>query len=65
MSGDVTFASAALGHLCKTSVARVIFDELSARAVRGFVASYDIALVCIGLGWNEQAFEYLSQAYKE
>ena len=69
MSGDVTFASAALGHLYgtagKTREARVIFDELTARSVRGFVSSYDIALVCIGLGWNDQAFEYLSQAYKE
>jgi TolB-like protein/DNA-binding XRE family transcriptional regulator len=69
MSGDVTFASAALGHLYgtagKTSEARVIFNELSARSKRGFVPSYDIALVCTGLGWTDQAFEHLSQAYKE
>jgi TolB-like protein/Tfp pilus assembly protein PilF len=69
MSGEVTFASAALGHLYgsagKTAEARVIFDELTARSNRGFVPSYDIALVCTGLGWNEQAFEYLSRAYKE
>jgi TolB-like protein/Tfp pilus assembly protein PilF/DNA-binding XRE family transcriptional regulator len=69
MSGDVTFASAALGHLYgsagKTSEARLIFDELTARSKSGFVPSYDIALVCTGLGWRDQAFEYLSQAYKE
>jgi TolB-like protein/Tfp pilus assembly protein PilF/DNA-binding XRE family transcriptional regulator len=69
MSGDVTFASAALGHLYgsvgKTAEARAIFDELTARSDRGFVPSYDIALVCVGLGWIDQAFGYLSQAHKE
>lgn len=69
MSGDVTIASAALGHLYggagKTAEAQAIYNDLIARAKRGFVPSYDIALVCIGLGWHDQAFEYLSQAYKE
>jgi TolB-like protein/DNA-binding XRE family transcriptional regulator len=69
MSGDVTIASAALGHLYgtagNTSEARIIFDELTERSKRGFVPSYDIALVCTGLGWTDQAFEHLSQAYKE
>jgi TolB-like protein len=69
MSGDVTFARAALGHLYgsagKTAEARMILDELTARSDRGFVPSYDIALVCTGLGWKDQAFERLSQAYKE
>jgi hypothetical protein len=68
MSGDVTFASAALGHLYgsvgKTTEARVIFDELTARSDRGFVPSYDVAVVCAGLGWIDQAFEYLSRACK-
>jgi len=69
MSGDVTFASAALGHLygCvgKTAEARAIFDELTSRAARSFVPSYDIALVCAGLGWTDQAMGYLMQAYQE
>jgi TolB-like protein/Tfp pilus assembly protein PilF/DNA-binding XRE family transcriptional regulator len=69
MSGDVTFASAALGHLYgsvgKTPEARTIFDDLTARAARSFVPSYDIALVCAGLGWKDQAIGYLSQAYRE
>jgi TolB-like protein/Tfp pilus assembly protein PilF len=68
-SGDVTFASAALGHLYgsvgKTAEARAIFDELTTRAARGWVPSYDIALVCSGLGWKDQAFGYLSRAYQE
>jgi serine/threonine-protein kinase len=69
MSGDVTFASAALGHLYgsvgKTAEARAIFDELTARSASCFVPSYDIALVCAGLGWKDQAFAYLSMAYEE
>lgn len=69
MSGDVTFASAALGHLYgsigKSPEARAIFEELTARAKRSFVPSYDIALVCAGLGWNDQALGHLFQAYQE
>ena len=69
MSGDVTFATAALGHLYgtagKTDEARVVYQELKDRAERAYVPAYDIALVCIGLGWNEQALEYLAQAHQE
>jgi TolB-like protein/Tfp pilus assembly protein PilF/DNA-binding XRE family transcriptional regulator len=69
MSGDVTFAVAALGHLYgtvgKTAEARAVFDELSARSRRVYVPAYDIALVCAGLGWKDQALEYLSRAYQE
>jgi TolB-like protein/Tfp pilus assembly protein PilF/DNA-binding XRE family transcriptional regulator len=68
-SGDVTFASAALGHLYgkagKTIEARAIFEELTGRSKRSFVPSYDIALVCAGLGWMDQAIGYLAQAYQE
>lgn len=69
MSGQVTFANAALGHLYgtdgKTAQARSIFDELTARAGRSYVPAYDIALVCAGLGWRDQALGYLSQAHQE
>jgi TolB-like protein/Tfp pilus assembly protein PilF/DNA-binding XRE family transcriptional regulator len=69
MSGDVTFASASLGHLHgsvgHTAQARAVFDELIAKRQRGYVPSYDIALVCVGLGWKDQALGYLSQAYQE
>ena len=27
--------------------------------------AYDIALVCAGLGWKDQAFAFLCQAYEE
>lgn len=66
MSGDVTFATAGLGHLYgtagKVTEARAVFDELNARAARAYVPAYDIALVCAGLGWKDQALAYLSQA---
>ncbi len=69
LSGDVTFASAALGHLYgttgKTVEAQAVFDELTARVNRVYVPSYDIALICAGLGWRDQALGYLSQAYQE
>ena len=69
MSGDVTFAAAGLGHLYgtagKAAEARAIFHELSVRAERSYVPAYDIALVCAGLGWKDQALKLLSQAYEE
>lgn len=69
MSGDVTFASAALGHLYgivgKKAQARSIFDELTARALTSYVPAYDLALVCIGLGSKDQALEYLIEAHHE
>jgi TolB-like protein/Tfp pilus assembly protein PilF len=69
MSGDVTFATAGLGHLYgtagKAAEARAIFNELSVRAERSYVPAYDIALVCAGLGWKDQALKLLSQAYEE
>jgi TolB-like protein/Tfp pilus assembly protein PilF/DNA-binding XRE family transcriptional regulator len=69
MSGDVTFASAALGHLYaiagKAAEARAVFNELSARSNRVYVPAYDIALVCAGLGWKDQALDYLARAHQE
>jgi TolB-like protein/Tfp pilus assembly protein PilF/DNA-binding XRE family transcriptional regulator len=69
MSGDVTFASAALGHLYgtvgKAAEARTVFSELSERSKRVYVPAYDMAMVCTGLGWKDQALEYLIQAYQE
>lgn len=69
LCGAITFPTAGLGHLygrCgKTAEARAIHDELGARAKHGYVPAYDFAIVCIGLGWKDQAFEYLSKAYEE
>ena len=69
MSGSVTFATAALGHLYgiagRADEARAVYEELTARAERAYVPAYDIALVCIGMGWNDQALEYLARAHQE
>jgi tetratricopeptide (TPR) repeat protein len=69
MSEDVTFASAGLGHLYgsvgKIAEARGVLDELIDRSKRGYVPAYDIALVYAGMGWTEQALEYLNRAYQE
>jgi hypothetical protein len=65
MSGDVTFATAALGHLYglagKAAEAHTVLAELTARAERSTVPAYDIALVCIGLGRLDEA---LTQLYR-
>ncbi len=69
MSGNVTFATAALGHLYgiagKANEACVVYEELKARSERAYVPAYDIALVCTGMGWNDQALEYLARAHQE
>jgi TolB-like protein/Flp pilus assembly protein TadD len=69
MSGNVTFTTAGLGHLYASSgrsaEARVIFDELRTRAQNTYVPAYDLALVCVGLGATDQAFEWLDRAYEE
>jgi hypothetical protein len=69
MSGDVTFATAVLGHLYgtagKVSEARSVCEEMKAKAARTYVPAYDIALVCIGLGWNDEALDYLAKAHRE
>jgi TolB-like protein/Tfp pilus assembly protein PilF len=69
MSGSVTFTLAGLGHLygCAgdSAKARCIFEELHQRSQRTYVPAYDLALVCVGLGWTDQAFEWLDKAHQE
>jgi tetratricopeptide (TPR) repeat protein len=45
--------------------ARKLLHELTKRATREYVPSYEIAVVCAGLGEKEQAFEWLEKAYRE
>jgi len=69
MSGSVTFTTAGLGHLYasagKSAEARAILDELRSRAQKTYVPAYDLALVCAGLGWTDDAFEWLNKAFEE
>ena len=68
-SGNVTFTSAGLGHLCGMAgdhaEACRIFEDLQERSQRTYVPAYDLALVCVGLGWTDQAFEWLGKAHDE
>jgi TolB-like protein/Tfp pilus assembly protein PilF/DNA-binding XRE family transcriptional regulator len=69
VSGNVTFTTAGLGHLYastgKFAEAQAIFRELCSRSQTTYVPAYDLALVCVGLGWTDQAFDWLSKAFEE
>jgi eukaryotic-like serine/threonine-protein kinase len=69
LSGNVTFAAAALGHAYgvagRKSEARSVLNELIRQSEQRFVPSYDIAIVHTGLGEKDQAFEWLQKAYEE
>jgi tetratricopeptide (TPR) repeat protein len=69
MSDNVTFTTAGLGHLYastgKLADAQAIFKELGSRSQTNYVPAYDLALVCTGLGWTDQAFDWLYKALEE
>ena len=69
MSGNVTFTMAGLGHLYgstgRQAEARVIYQELRSRAAQTYVPAFDLALLCIGLDWKDEAFEWLDKACEE
>jgi TolB-like protein/Tfp pilus assembly protein PilF len=58
-----------LGHVYAMSGQRkkalLLLKELSETAQTGYVAPYDIALIHIGLGDKERAFEFLDKAYQD
>ena len=60
---------AALGHAqagCKhQGHARKALRELREPSQTRFVSAYDFAIVCVGLGETEQAFEWLQKACEE
>ncbi len=69
LSGGSTNVIASLGHAYAVGgheiEAQKIIEELKDRAKRGYVSSYQIALVYIGLGHKDQAIEWLENAYQE
>jgi TolB-like protein len=69
MSGNVTFTTAGLGHLYASNGdrarGRAIYEELVARSKAAYVPAYDVALVCVGMGWTDQAFDWLGKALDE
>ncbi|MFQ5664685.1 MAG: tetratricopeptide repeat protein, partial [Terriglobia bacterium] len=60
--GEIGNAYAVAG---RRTQARQMLAELTQRARERYVSPYDIALVHIGLGENERAFELLNQAVQE
>jgi DNA-binding winged helix-turn-helix (wHTH) protein/tetratricopeptide (TPR) repeat protein len=47
------------------AAAREALSALSSRSQREYVPPFSFALVCIGLGQNDQAIKWLAEAYKE
>jgi tetratricopeptide (TPR) repeat protein len=68
-ASDSVMANAALGHVYgiagKEREAREILAKLIERSKGGYVSTYDMAIVCAGLGDKEQAFQWLEKAYQE
>ncbi len=65
-------AEAAVGGLAclygkagRTSEARALLAELMARAARGYVSSFWVAAVHMGLGETDEAFAWLDKAFAE
>jgi TolB-like protein/Tfp pilus assembly protein PilF len=68
ISGDRD-AMAAIGHVYGLSgqrdAARDVLAELKNRSRQEYVPSYDLAIIHVGLGETDQAFERLEEAYEE
>ena len=59
------FLGAALALTGDVDEARVILREQQARGAREYVAPYDMARICVGLGDIASAAEYLQRSYEE
>jgi tetratricopeptide (TPR) repeat protein len=68
-NGDNGMQKAALGHVYgiagKKREAQEILAKLIAQSKSSYVSTYDVAIVCAGLGDKEQAFQWLEKAYQE
>jgi eukaryotic-like serine/threonine-protein kinase len=69
VSGDSIMANAALGHVYgvagKKREAQEILAKLIERSKGDYVSTYDVAIVCAGLGDKDQAFQWLEKAFQE
>jgi TolB-like protein/Flp pilus assembly protein TadD len=67
--GDNQEAVAALGHVYALSGKRDeacrILDKLKELSIRRYISPYDIALLYVGLGEKDNAFEWLQNAYAD
>ena len=69
LSGDSSNLAADLGHAYaisgRSEEALNIVDELKGMSKQRYVSSYDMAIIYLGLGQKDQAFEWLEKAYGE
>jgi len=69
LSAGAKYAQAALGHALalagRKREARDLVEQLKEESKRSYVGAYNIALIHIGLGENDRAFEWLDKAYEE
>jgi len=69
IAGDSTRALASLGHAYgasgKREEARHVLARLNELSKDKYVSPYGVALVYLGLGENDRAFEWLNRAYEE
>lgn len=58
-----------IGRVCalsgRRSEANRAIARLKKESARRYVNPYQIALICVGLGQNDQTFEWLNEAYRE
>jgi TolB-like protein len=69
LSGESAFAVARLGHgyatAGKRDEARAVLAHLDTLSKQKYVSPYDMAIVHVGLGENNQAFQWLKKALEE
>jgi serine/threonine protein kinase/Flp pilus assembly protein TadD len=69
LSGGDPRMAAALGHACavsgKTARAQSVIAELKQQSSQRYVAPVEIAIIYVGLGEKEQAFDWLEKAYRD
>jgi hypothetical protein len=69
MAPSQTFAVAGLAHAYAAAGKRIealqVLNELQAMSKRGYVSSFDVAVVYMGLGDHSKTLEWLDKAYAE
>lgn len=69
LSGNSLHIRAELGHAYavagRQQEALKIMDELKRLSKESYISPYDVAMIYVGLGQNDQAFEWLQKAYEE
>ena len=69
LAQDNVAMQAALGHVYavagRVMEAQKILESLRDRSGRGYVSPVSIAVVCVGLGEIDSAFEYLEEAFRD